>query len=50
MPNTGHLFVGRLNKRVKVTDVEEIFGQYGRMCRCDVKYGKNYKNSDKLII
>ncbi|XP_033106992.1 probable splicing factor, arginine/serine-rich 6 [Anneissia japonica] len=33
------LFVGRLGKSTRYRDVEEVFGSYGRMMRCDIKYG-----------
>jgi RNA recognition motif-containing protein len=31
------LFVGRLNDRVSKRDLEDAFGHYGRLVRCDVK-------------
>ncbi|CAH1787365.1 unnamed protein product, partial [Owenia fusiformis] len=34
------LFVGRLSKRTRTRDVEEIFREYGHMSRCEVKYGE----------
>lgn len=36
----GSLFIGRLSRNTRVRDLEEIFESYGRMTRCDVKYGK----------
>lgn len=33
------LFVGRLSRRTRVADVEDVFDRYGRLTRCDVKYG-----------
>ena len=36
----GSLFVGRLSRNTRIKDVEEIFESYGRMTRCDIKYGK----------
>ncbi|XP_060070760.1 serine/arginine-rich splicing factor 4-like [Ylistrum balloti] len=35
----GQLFVGRLNKRTTVRDLEDVFEAYGRLARCEVKYG-----------
>ncbi|XP_071104465.1 serine/arginine-rich splicing factor 7-like [Haliotis cracherodii] len=35
----GQLFVGRLSKSTRVRDLEDLFEPYGRMLRCDVKYG-----------
>ena len=35
----GNLFVGRLNKNTRTRDLEDIFEPYGRMIRCDIKYG-----------
>ncbi|XP_025085949.1 serine/arginine-rich splicing factor 7-like isoform X1 [Pomacea canaliculata] len=35
----GCLFIGRLSKTTRVRDLEEIFEQYGRLTRCDIKYG-----------
>ena len=37
----GQLFIGRLNKSTRVRDLEDVFEPYGRMTRCEVKYGKN---------
>lgn len=33
------LFIGRLSRRTRSGDVEEVFERYGRLSRCDVKYG-----------
>ncbi|XP_046329065.1 serine/arginine-rich splicing factor 7-like isoform X2 [Haliotis rufescens] len=35
----GQLFVGRLSKSTRVRDLEDLFEPYGRLLRCDVKYG-----------
>jgi len=35
----GGLFIGRLSKNARVRDLEEVFEAYGRLLRCDVKYG-----------
>ena len=35
----GALFVGRLAKDIRTKDLEEIFELYGRVSRCDIKYG-----------
>jgi len=35
----GTLFIGRLNKNARVKDLEDIFETYGRLTRCDIKYG-----------
>jgi len=32
------LFVGKLSRRTRQRDIEELFERYGRMTRCDVKY------------
>ena len=42
MANTGsdnQLFVGRLNKKTRESDLREVFERYGRLIRCDVKVG-----------
>ena len=31
------LFVGRLSRDVKTKDLEELFGKYGKLVRCDIK-------------
>jgi len=36
------LFVGRLSRRTRVADVEDVFDRYGRLTRCDVKYGMTF--------
>lgn len=36
----GHLFVGRLSKSTRNRDLEDIFEAYGRLSRCEIKYGK----------
>ncbi|KAK7098711.1 hypothetical protein V1264_002952 [Littorina saxatilis] len=35
----GQLFVGRLSKTTRARDLEELFEPYGRLNRCEVKYG-----------
>ncbi|XP_023930093.1 probable splicing factor, arginine/serine-rich 6 [Lingula anatina] len=35
----GMLFVGRLSRSTRTRDLEEIFEPYGRMLRCEIKYG-----------
>ncbi|KAL5007582.1 hypothetical protein ScPMuIL_016388 [Solemya velum] len=35
----GQLFVGRLSKSTRNRDLEDIFEPYGRMLRCEIKYG-----------
>lgn len=35
----GQLFVGRLNRNTRTRDLEEVFETYGRLTRCDIKYG-----------
>lgn len=37
----GQLFIGRLSKSTRVRDLEDVFEPYGRMTRCEVKYGNN---------
>ncbi|XP_076351506.1 uncharacterized protein LOC143247392 [Tachypleus tridentatus] len=39
MSGRSHLFVGRLPIDVRERDVENVFEKYGRLVRCDVKYG-----------
>jgi len=36
----GCLFIGRLSRNTRIRDLEEIFESYGRMTRCDIKYGE----------
>ena len=36
----GSLFVGRLSKSCRVRDLEDVFEPYGRMSRCEIKYGR----------
>ena len=36
----GSLFIGRLAFDCKTRELEELFGKYGRLTRCDVKKGK----------
>jgi len=38
----GQLFIGRLNRNTRVRDLEEVFETYGRLTRCDIKYGSKY--------
>ncbi|KAL4225253.1 hypothetical protein ACF0H5_015941 [Mactra antiquata] len=35
----GSLFIGRLSKSCRVRDLEDVFEPYGRMSRCEIKYG-----------
>ncbi|XP_059172091.1 serine/arginine-rich splicing factor 4-like isoform X1 [Physella acuta] len=35
----GAIYVGRLSKSTRTRDLEEIFEPYGRLLRCDIKYG-----------
>uniref|UniRef100_T1IXV5 CCHC-type domain-containing protein n=1 Tax=Strigamia maritima TaxID=126957 RepID=T1IXV5_STRMM len=39
MSGRAQLFIGRLSKDTRVRDLEEIFERYGRLLRCDIKYG-----------
>ncbi|XP_013786254.1 serine/arginine-rich splicing factor 4-like isoform X2 [Limulus polyphemus] len=39
MSGRSQLFVGRLPLDVRERDIENIFEKYGRLLRCDVKYG-----------
>ncbi|GIY98423.1 uncharacterized protein CEXT_645411 [Caerostris extrusa] len=39
MSSRSQLFVGRLPIDIREKDVEQVFEQYGRLLRCDVKYG-----------
>ena len=34
------LFIGRLPLEAKQRDLENVFLNYGRMLRCDIRYGK----------
>ncbi|XP_077994236.1 uncharacterized protein LOC144447981 isoform X3 [Glandiceps talaboti] len=34
------LFIGRLSKQTRQRDLEDIFTYYGRLARCDIKYGR----------
>ena len=38
----GQLFIGRLNRNTRTRDLEEVFETYGRLTRCDIKYGSKY--------
>jgi len=38
----GQLFIGRLNRNTRARDLEEVFETYGRLTRCDIKYGSKY--------
>jgi len=38
--NGASLFIGRLSRHTRVKDLEEIFEAYGRITRCDIKYGE----------
>merc|ERR1712062_100536 len=42
----GAIYVGRLSKDTRTRDLEEIFEPYGRMLRCDIKYGGSEWGSD----
>ncbi|CAF1136348.1 unnamed protein product [Didymodactylos carnosus] len=35
----GEIFVGNLHRKTQRHDLEEVFRQYGRLIRCDMKYG-----------
>ena len=35
----GSLFIGRLSKNTQPRHLEDVFEPYGRLTRCDVKYG-----------
>jgi len=39
MSSRAQLFIGRLPIDIRERDVEQVFEKYGRMLRCDVKYG-----------
>ena len=39
MSGRAQLFVGRLPIDIRERDVEQVFEKYGRLLRCDVKYG-----------
>ena len=45
----GHLFVGRLAKDVRTRDLEDVFELYGRLTRCDIKYGNNFALVELII-
>jgi len=36
------LFIGRLDKSTRQSDVEDLFEAYGRLDRCEVKYGTEH--------
>ena len=36
----GSLFVGRLAFDCRTRELEDLFGKYGRITRCDIKRGK----------
>lgn len=38
--NGGSLFVGRLAFDCRTRELEDLFGKYGRITRCDIKRGK----------
>ena len=38
--DSAQLFIGRLSKATRQRDLENVFGDYGRMLRCDLKFGK----------
>ena len=38
----GQLFIGRLSRNTRTRDLEEVFETYGRLSRCDIKYGSEY--------
>jgi len=38
----GQLFIGRLSRNTRTRDLEEVFETYGRLTRCDIKYGSKY--------
>eukprot|EP00124_Ichthyophonus_hoferi_P005561 Ihof_evm2s839 gene=Ihof_evmTU2s839 len=33
------LFIGRLGPEIRTRDLEDVFGRYGRLVRCDLKNG-----------
>jgi len=35
----GHLITGRISPETRARDLEDVFGKYGRIIRCDVKRG-----------
>jgi len=37
--DSGNLFIGRVSKNARAKDLEDVFGHYGRMIRCEIKYG-----------
>ena len=37
MPSN-ELFLGGLNKDIRRQDLEDVFGKYGKIVRCDIKY------------
>ncbi|XP_072034549.1 uncharacterized protein [Amphiura filiformis] len=37
--DSAQLFIGRLSKATRQRDLEDAFGDYGRMLRCDLKFG-----------
>eukprot|EP00117_Sycon_ciliatum_P032909 scpid83501/ scgid3088/ Serine/arginine-rich splicing factor 4; Splicing factor, arginine/serine-rich 4 len=39
--DSGALFIGRLSKQTRSSDLEDVFYKYGKMLRCDVKYGSS---------
>ena len=39
------LFVGRLSKDTRAKDLEDVFYKYGKLIRCDVKYGEETRVS-----
>lgn len=36
------LFIGRLDKSTRPKDVEDLFEAYGRLDRCELKYGTDH--------
>ena len=39
MGSDNQLFVGRLNKKTRESDLRNIFERYGKLHRCDIKVG-----------
>ncbi len=48
MPNT-ELFLGGLSKDIRRKDLEDVFGKYGKLIRCDIKYMSGKLKCDKYF-
>ena len=46
----GCLFVGRLSKSCRVRDLEDVFEPYGRMSRCEIKYGMLFDSIHLIVV